>query len=358
MEAGKYIVLILGAGASRQYDVPVMREFLPYARRRYFQRKRNYHEDEILNCYSRLFEFYDEYRGSVWSLDRDWDNIEELYTQADLLKIMGTPDSADLCGLIAWAIWDMYRQPIKIEDNNLASICEKLPRDLIPVVITTNYDLVVEKALINKFFYPGLRIPDNPVIASDNVLLQAANPGLIPIIKLHGSVNWYSTSNGILAELGGITEDEKAPLQNIRKNLVEAFARHGSRVIHPGIIPPTLGKHSEDDLIALHWLSAVEAISMARQIWVIGYSFPQTDTFMSRLLTEGLRRTDDLDFLGVVDVVPQEQHGITSLLAKRMAANKFVYSQGGARPALTMMNRFPYDQWREVLKDLKPPSPN
>ena len=44
------------------------------------------------------------------------------------------------------------------------------------------------------------------------------------------------------------------------------------------------------------------AISLAESIWIAGYSFPQTDTFMQRLLHEGLSANPGLEWLSIANI--------------------------------------------------------
>lgn len=62
--------------------------------RRYSRLRLRDPDDPILACYDALFGIRKEYRHSLWAIERDWDNIEELYTQADLLRLSHLP-SAD-----------------------------------------------------------------------------------------------------------------------------------------------------------------------------------------------------------------------------------------------------------------------
>ena len=73
----------------------------------------------------------------------------------------------------------------------------------------------------------------------------------------------------------------------------------------PLIIPPMLGKASTRNIICRQWYSAIDALRLAAQIWIVGYSFPQTDAFMQRLLHEGLSKNRVLDRLVIADIQPE-----------------------------------------------------
>jgi hypothetical protein len=76
----------------------------------------------------------------------------------------------------------------------------------------------------------------------------------------------------------------------------------GANDISPAIVPPMLGKSSLAQVITRQWKAAIDALANAREIWVIGYSFPATDAFMKRLLTEGVKRNRDLQKIWIVDI--------------------------------------------------------
>ena len=74
----------------------------------------------------------------------------------------------------------------------------------------------------------------------------------------------------------------------------------------PAIIPPMLGKMSTSPAIAAQWRAAIRILSEAAHIVVIGYSFPETDTFMSRLLAAGLKDSGGLEGVRIVDIQTEE----------------------------------------------------
>src|SRR5262249_6273915 len=103
-------VFLLGAGFSAPYGCPVMNNFMEAARRNYFDRREQNPEDFLVGCYKTLLEFQVECLRSSWAFNRNWENIEELYTQADLLRLANESGAEERCAQIAWAIWDVYRQ--------------------------------------------------------------------------------------------------------------------------------------------------------------------------------------------------------------------------------------------------------
>ncbi len=63
-----------------------------------------------------------------------------------------------------------------------------------------------------------------------------------------------------------------------------------------------LGKSAVHEVIASQWRAAVKALARAKQLFIVGYSFPETDVFMTRLLAEGLKYNEGLEEITIVDI--------------------------------------------------------
>ncbi len=128
-------------------------------------------------------------------------------------------------------------------------------------IVTTNYDLVTETALRNvgrgsSYVYRGV----------------SASEGTVPILKLHGSVNWPKRTD---VDLGDIRTD-------------------GAPQERAYILPPTWNKDvNEDRVFASIWRDAVELIGKAEAILVVGQSFPPTDLHLDYLFAEAMARPDE-----------------------------------------------------------------
>jgi len=66
------------------------------------------------------------------------------------------------------------------------------------------------------------------------------------------------------------------------------------------IVPPTVLK-PQFDLLGEQWNGASKAISNADAMWFIGYSFPQSDSFMRYFLASALSNNAAINQLIVVD---------------------------------------------------------
>jgi hypothetical protein len=145
-------------------------------------------------------------------------------------------------------------------------------------VLTTNYDILIERVLRHRSmqrprspgcYYGGLARPQR--------LTGAAQPfsrwsperviemtGIVPVFKLHGSLNWSLSGGAIVA------------YQDMRP-----VYRHGGT---GAIVPPVPEKLTPAWLEAV-WRDAASSLRRA-DVWVIcGYSFPPYDTEVAELLS-------------------------------------------------------------------------
>ncbi len=160
-------------------------------------------------------------------------------------------------------------------------------------VITLNYDLIVEKnlQLINHQilnprvsvvltdyesldeFYRGTEIDIKSKIG-DIFNLTEKMP---EILKLHGSVNWYYSEADNTNQIYCANKDTE-----IEKKLIGNYA--------PYIIPPILDKKSlyNHRILQYLWTKAYDYLKQAKKIYIIGFSFPETDLAVKYLFESAL----------------------------------------------------------------------
>ena len=366
------IVFILGAGASAPFNLPVMAGFMNRARRN-FQRLEP--GCEMQRFHEWMFSFWKRCRDASWAFIRHWDNIEELYTQADLLRLMDLPPGDDcdegetsenLCKAISWCIWDVYRQfqgiPRWVEIANQVH-----EAGMKSVFITTNYDLCVESSFAQKrgqwsYVYPGFTNPiENSFMRElDGGDVMPAKFGSleVPIVKLHGSVNWFRDTAGTFVAVNQVAAPTKEgrptgfPMEHEEaKSLVMQHAGRTWEYLSPAIIPPMLGKSSSSPVIQANWRAAVEAIGSARSVYVIGYSFPATDAFMLRLLTEGMARNRDFEKLMIIDRSTRESWDdrITTMFEPMFQRQDMSFISMNAKHAISIMCGYAQHDWQNEL---------
>jgi len=149
-------------------------------------------------------------------------------------------------------------------------------------VITFNYDIAVDFALHMK----GLKVD---YALSDG--LQDA----VPLLKLHGSISWASCpcveGDHITAlSMGKCFAGDRDALpppfpKNISWRTLEQLtdlpcSRCGKLVtVIPTIVPPTWNKEDHYRKLSSVWARAATELADARDIFIIGYSLPPSDTF-------------------------------------------------------------------------------
>jgi len=323
------IVFLLGAGFSAPLGLPIMNTFIRYAASRAADPA-----NPLQSAYLRVLDFRRECLGISYLLaGRSWDNLEELFTQAHLRSFTEPAVGQQICNRFARVIWDVYRKPLNHDNCTswgyshfrmfLSDLIKKwaTERTARPIIITTNYDLSLETLLLCAAKHPKdyMRIVysgefecdcDN----SDFLLFHLCrdlgeDPLPLEIIKLHGSVNWFLSTEGKPScctkyEPGyerGSNAVQTLAVQH--SGFTERIARDDGPI--PLIEPPMLGKAAGTQVIARQWQRAVEALKNAQALAIVGYSFPSTDMFMSKLLAEGLRQNSRMR---VIEIVNSAEH--------------------------------------------------
>ena len=135
------------------------------------------------------------------------------------------------------------------------------------------------------------------------------------LIKLHGSINWalskknnkvkiypisirdFIVNEGMMAYVGrtlAYSDESKDLLKKInveigsKINKLRWINKFDMFDDTPLIIPPTWTKTEYQSLLSPVWKHAAEEISMAKNIFIIGYSLPETDEFFKYLLGLGM----------------------------------------------------------------------
>jgi len=168
-----------------------------------------------------------------------------------------------------------------INENAGAPVCS---------VITLNYDVLTDLALYshNSLGY--------------NYGFENGGNGYVPLLKLHGSLNWGRCLNPecrkiIPWHIGQYLRDTMILLPNdngtvelrLASRLRSAQLRHCDRAIDPTpvIVPPTWNKTDYAPTLVGVWQQAADNLSDAENIFVCGYSLPETDSFFKYLYALG-----------------------------------------------------------------------
>lgn len=175
------------------------------------------------------------------------------------------------------------------------------------VVITTNYDTLAERTLMEQGrwspadgygFTVPLRVgaPDTPDLA-DALPSWAIGPSRVRVLKLHGSYGWRSLEIGYTVGSGATGKDgiflDSGLFYCMRPAAPDQFVpvydrreqRAGFPVIQPVLAYPSFLKRMEGASLAQVWEQARIALAQASEIRVLGASLPPADAAVRALLS-------------------------------------------------------------------------
>jgi hypothetical protein len=324
-------VYVLGAGASQHTGAPLLRDFLVTARLLLEGKLDLKHKES----FKKIFEWIDTLRGSSYYVEFDLDNIEQVFSIAEMLKQLGDEKGEELSRALTRLVMETLDRSCKLKwggnvfepDKTLNSFANTLDelnkerkneigeqhgtfcRDLI---ITFNYDVMLDYAMYQLSMAPEYCLFDPPFDGNRYRLL-----------KLHGSINWglcqdCNKRGGNAVSLQEVWPTPLAPGKMVApltppgthfemRMMTEVLPNTScnfcgkSDVLEPFVIPPTWSKAVGNTPLKGIWAQAVMEIETAFQIIVIGYSMPQTDTFFQYLLTLDLAKNSKLNRVVVVD---------------------------------------------------------
>lgn len=163
-------------------------------------------------------------------------------------------------------------------------------------IITFNQDVVAEKALVrvnrrHPIWYPdtGYTIPFSTYTSptgggGDLFDLANGSPSLVSVLKMHGSLNWYTTTPSLRQIPSTMPKTKIIKCTRSRSIPPDlTYLRRGKWgrkrwYTWPVIVPPVFEKGAFlTATLSPIWQSARKAIETAEQIVVFGYSFPQSD---------------------------------------------------------------------------------
>jgi NAD-dependent SIR2 family protein deacetylase len=331
------IVFILGAGASQESGGPLMWDFLDRAQEvgRDIARGNNGKEHPAFKL---VFKAIAELQMAQAKSKLDIDNIESVFSAFEMAQLIGklwtlSPEEIDeLPKAIRQVIAITLERSINF-DRSPGSRAQA-PSHYVNFVarvknisdwnnrcsfFTFNYDCALDMELEAQTYRQV-----------DYGLGEKLNPGAVPLIKLHGSLNWFACSecNQITPTIGlaGRFEVETAPV-HLR------WEPHGPCVCNkalsnePFIVPPTMNKFREYQGIQQVWKRAAELLHAAEYVYVIGYSYPPTDQFFEYLWALGTLGAARIKKFLVCDPNPDKVKNRFMTLLGQSAAARFEVCQ-------------------------------
>ncbi|PJZ24576.1 hypothetical protein CH352_13435 [Leptospira hartskeerlii] len=284
------IVFVLGAGASAESGAPLMSDFMYKAEKIY----NNLDFNLDRNIYELVTKGQGILQNAIAKSAIDIYNIEHLFTAFEMASLFGRlgdltqKEVSNLPHAMKRFIVDTIECSIAFPTVNgylgptdsyqkMATYLQKLKNESYITnwsdisIITFNYDLCIEIALTSLGIPFSYHITDS---SKDKVSL----------FKLHGSFNWeYSVESG-LKEKVSVTEIMRnlQPYNDSKKPL-----RLHTIIGDPYIVPPSWNKLYYHEKLERIWSEACKAFVDARNIIVLGYSFPPSDLLFQYLYAIG-----------------------------------------------------------------------
>lgn len=271
-------VYVLGAGASRGLNkgAPLMADLLKEALKfsLYVDRK-----SDSFNAADNIKKFLNEIYSS--------DGQERIPPFEDVLSLLdycvgsNVPLSGDysvrnLRDLRDDLIYIMGRVlQENMRDNTTKSLADSFVTSLSPTdrIISFNYDLIVDNALLRKYKSIDYYIPVR------NASTNQPNHG---IYKLHGSLNWLYCP--VCRELE-TTDTRKQALETLKG---EKPCSKCDTQMEPILITPSFLKDYNNSFITQLWQEAEHCLHQANEIVFVGYSMPDADIFLRMFLTRAV----------------------------------------------------------------------
>jgi hypothetical protein len=292
-------LFILGAGASRAANAPLMFDFMDRAHRLHLKKESNWAHDH----FARVIDARKKLQVAYAKSNVDLDNIENLFSTFEMATLVGRlgdlPQESvnSLPTDLRFLIMRTIEASIQFEVNGLEGeisapypydhfaellvTLESLPEAGPVGVISFNYDLCLEYALLRQMRQPHYGVTVKGPAKSD-----------IPLYKVHGSLNWFSNEQtGLIETVALRRPDVKIYFDRIglkdkglwpidTMELLYGSEKWGAS-LHPKpiIVPPTWNKGVYQQMLQSVWRHAAHALATAENIFVIGYSLPPSDQF-------------------------------------------------------------------------------
>ena len=178
-------------------------------------------------------------------------------------------------------------------------------------IISTNYDILIDNALLSKKknTNSGVKIRENifPIERADDSIRAARlsgmplNIGTIKLLKIHGSLNWLYCPK---CDEIDITLERKGAAEYLNLNKeyeLLCINSYCTSQYEPLIVAPTKFKIYENRLLSNIWEISRECISKADEIVFIGYSLPEADTEIRCLILNGINMASKKSRISFVD---------------------------------------------------------
>ncbi len=192
-------------------------------------------------------------------------------------------------------------------------------------IVTFNHDMQIEKILYNltrsekwnnygiiyrfpSMYMAGFTRTDVTAPSNKNQDLfdvHHEESGGIKVLKLHGSLNWYSRHNSDRLSPRVMFNPERKIWVTRRQKVdpsMKQIGRRGKKFTFPIIIPPVIHKsailHNKQKKI---WQCTETILKNSMELTIFGYSCPSTDYESLNLFKRSLRNNENLQKISIID---------------------------------------------------------
>lgn len=311
------VVAFCGAGVSADDGYPVMSAFNGHLRTSGLLSKEEQAAFDVIQAHC---------TDTSAMLGGSAQNIEQLASLLELMKLSRPQLRIERAGKYETpaAALDLVKKAIALvyspRDEYFQSGACNLIRSLTDAddldIITTNYDLNIEAGAsslsIPVEMTPGIQNACVRKVYDDNAMggrmytsdfmrnNQYINRRL-RLIKLHGSVNWFMNGSDFIVDnrlTGRRSSEQYHQIEMVKwRRGVENWASPENTVI----IPPTVIKPTFFGELQEQWVAAAKCLAEAQIVLFIGYSFPESDTFMRYFLATSLHRNVNVERVLIID---------------------------------------------------------
>ena len=302
-----------------------------------------YHDE-----FKKAFDWIDKLRSTSYYVDIDLNNLEHVFSAAFLAKETGDAQAAEVFECLKFVIMETLDHSCMLDISSrgtspnpdptyksfvgcIRSACGAPEHSRLDPIITFNYDVLLDHAITKSGH--GIDYGSTP--------LYPDRAPLWPLYKLHGSLNWavcnkcerQDQSPQVLAPHTlppGVSYQSEA--FGSERNLQVQF-RMATHTMHktpctecgefeclrPLVVPPTWAKTPASYHMEEVWSKAIDALSKATQIIVIGYSLPPSDMAFQYLMALGLQNNADLRRVVVIDPSDDPRKRYEQVFARGMS---------------------------------------
>lgn len=353
--------MFLGAGFSHAAGVPLMGQFVERmwefaAKEATAGVKLSDADAEIFRNAMNVFAELDTFHGRAEFDDR---NIEDVLSILSFNALSGEPGSTRNLGEVNRAIGRTIELTCEVKHPGLPpdevyTVVEDGPRgygtmwqrlferlsdgEELPIIITTNYDLVLERSLFQTLISTHFDGQAN-TLPFDQITLRYHSRNVDALrydVDYHQFRKWTNEMpapvRGTVLKASQTVSDQNLditvlklhgslnfPLRKPELPYDSSSLNPVAAVDDPSILPPIFNKGPGRNAEPV-WRQALKALREAKRLTFVGYSLPRTDIYMQYFIKAALGPNRDLDRIAFLDPVLYEGSERTQDMENRYRA--------------------------------------